>query len=60
MAGVGQADFAPRNIILVGELSSPALRAVITYFNIASVYSRMTPPQSPPESIDPIWLCRAD
>ena len=57
MAGVGQADVAPRNTILVGELGSPTLRAVITDFNIASVYSRMTPPRSPPESVDPIRFC---
>jgi hypothetical protein len=57
MAGVGQADFAPRNIFFIGNLGSPTLRAAITDFNVAKVFSRMTPPRSSPESIDPVSFC---
>lgn len=57
MAGVGQADFAPRNIFLIGSLESPTLRAVITDFDVAKVFSRMTPPRTPPESVDPVKFC---
>jgi hypothetical protein len=57
MAGVGQADFAPRNIFLIGSLGSPTLRAAITDFNVAKVFSRLTPPRPPPESVDPVSFC---
>jgi hypothetical protein len=57
MAGVAQADFAPRNIFLIGRLGSPTLRAAITDFNVAKVYSRMTPPRPLPESVDPVKFC---
>ncbi|KAK4099841.1 hypothetical protein N658DRAFT_498085 [Parathielavia hyrcaniae] len=57
VAGVMQADFAPRNIFLLGNLQSPTLRAVITDFNVARVFSRMTPPRAPPRLADPITFC---
>lgn len=43
MAGVAQADFAPRNIFLIGDLRDPRLRAVVSDFNVAKVFSRMNP-----------------
>ncbi|KAK4175902.1 hypothetical protein QBC36DRAFT_330372 [Triangularia setosa] len=58
MAGVIQADFAPRNIFLLGNLQSPTLRAVITDFNVAKVLSRMSPPRAPPRC-DPLSFCSA-
>ncbi|KAL2134166.1 hypothetical protein VTI74DRAFT_865 [Chaetomium olivicolor] len=57
MAGVMQADFAPRNIFLLGNLNSPTLRAVISDFNVAKVFSRMRPPRTPPKLADPISFC---
>ncbi|KAH6857057.1 hypothetical protein B0I37DRAFT_89440 [Chaetomium sp. MPI-CAGE-AT-0009] len=56
-AGVAQGDFAPRNIFLLGDLQSPTLRAVISDFNIAGVFSRMSPPRTPPIMADPISFC---
>jgi len=57
MAGVIQADLAPRNIFLLGNLNSPSLRAVISDFNVAKVFSRMSPPRAPPKLADPISFC---
>ncbi len=57
MAGVVQADFAPRNIFLIGELHDPNLRAVVSDFNVAKVFSRMNPSRSPPKVVDPISFC---
>ncbi|KAK3290496.1 uncharacterized protein B0H64DRAFT_452561 [Chaetomium fimeti] len=58
-AGVGQGDFAPRNIFLLGDLHSPTLRAVISDFNVARVFSRMSPPRTPPKMADPDSFCAA-
>ncbi|KAK3944270.1 hypothetical protein QBC46DRAFT_374858 [Diplogelasinospora grovesii] len=57
MAGVGQGDFAPRNIFLVGRPDSANFRAVIGDFNVAKIFSRMTPKRKPPATMDPISFC---
>lgn len=57
MAGVVQADFAPRNIFLIGDLRDPRLRAVVSDFNVAKVFSRMNPSRPPPKLADPISFC---
>ena len=57
MAGVVQADFAPRNIFLIGDLHGPNLRAVVSDFNVAKVFSRMNPSRPPPKLVDPISFC---
>ncbi len=56
-AGVVQADFAPRNIFLVGDLHDPKLRAVVTDFNVAKVFPRMNPPRPTPKLSDPVIFC---
>ena len=56
-AGVVQADFAPRNIFLIGDLRDPRLRAVVSNFNVAKVSSRMNPSRPPPKLADPISFC---
>ncbi len=57
MAGVVQADFAPRNIFLIEDLRDPRLRAVVSDFNVAKVFSRMNPSRPPPKLADPISFC---
>ncbi|KAK4248278.1 hypothetical protein C7999DRAFT_13775 [Corynascus novoguineensis] len=57
MAGVMQADLAPRNIFLLGNLNSLSFRAVISDFNVTKVFSRMSPPRTPPKLADPISFC---
>ncbi|KAK4659395.1 hypothetical protein QC762_109810 [Podospora pseudocomata] len=47
-AGVSQDDFSPRNILFIGNMESPSLRAVIFDFNTARVFSRTSPPRPPP------------
>ncbi|KAH6855563.1 hypothetical protein B0I37DRAFT_350723 [Chaetomium sp. MPI-CAGE-AT-0009] len=57
MAGVGQGDFAPRNIFLVGRPDSAQWRVVIGDFNIAKIFPLMTPKRNPPATMDPISFC---
>jgi hypothetical protein len=57
MAGVGQGDFAPRNIFLVGRPDSAQFRVVIGDFNIAKIFPLMTPKRTPPTTKDPISFC---
>jgi hypothetical protein len=57
MAGVGQGDFAPRNIFLVGRPDSAQFRVVIGDFNIAKIFPLMTPKRTPPTTMDPISFC---
>ncbi|KAK4156526.1 hypothetical protein C8A00DRAFT_30597 [Chaetomidium leptoderma] len=59
MAGVGQGDFAPRNIFLVGNRPDSAndFRAVIGDFNVAKIFPLMTPKRNPPATMDPISFC---
>ncbi|KAK3291217.1 uncharacterized protein B0H64DRAFT_446454 [Chaetomium fimeti] len=57
MAGVGQGDFAPRNIFLVARPDSAQFRVVIADFNIAKIFPLMTPKRAPPATMDPISFC---
>jgi hypothetical protein len=59
MAGVGQGDFAPRNIFLVGRPDSANFRAVVGDFNIAKIFPLMTPKRKPPATMDPISFCES-
>lgn len=56
MAGVGQGDFAPRNIFLVGTPDSAQFRVVIGDFNIAKIFPLMTPKRTPPRHHGPDQL----